>query len=236
MGIEPAEGLAAREMALVVRERWELPASERESEKLFFSKTLQHDEHTPPSLPSCFSLVMTVFDLLLFSSLAPFLPFFFFFFFSPRSPLSLSSSSSQPLLIKRFFETFSYLPPLSDADTAKQVDYITRNGWVPALEFADPEHAYVSNENCIRMQTTSGYQDNRYWSMYKLPMFGCTDSSQVLKEIAAAAKSFPNAYIRLVAFNPDRQVQVAGMLVHRPTTVRGVFFLCWRSKKRRRKK
>jgi len=118
----------------------------------------------------------------------------------------------------KFFETFSYLPPLSDADIAKQVDYITRNGWVPALEFADPEHAYVSNENTVRMQTTSGYQDNRYWSMYKLPMFGCTDSSQVLKEIQAATKSFPNAYIRLVAFNPDRQVQVAGMLVHRPTT------------------
>ena len=118
----------------------------------------------------------------------------------------------------KFFETFSYLPPLSDADIAKQVDYITRNGWVPALEFADPEHAYVSHVNTIRMQRTSTYQDNRYWAMYKLPMFGCTDSSQVLKEIQAATKSFPNAYIRLVAFNPDRQVQVAGMLVHRPTT------------------
>jgi len=59
-------------------------------------------------------------------------------------------------------------------------------------------------------------QDNRYWTMYKLPMFGCTDSSQVLKEIDNATKSFPKAYIRLVAFDPNRQVQVAGMLVHRP--------------------
>ena len=59
-------------------------------------------------------------------------------------------------------------------------------------------------------------QDNRYWSMYKLPMFGCTDSSQVLKEVAQATKDFPNAYVRLVAFDADRQVQVAGMLVHRP--------------------
>ena len=96
------------------------------------------------------------------------------------------------------------------------MDYITRNGWVPCLEFADPEIAYVSNENTARMQKTNCYQDNRYWTMYKLPMFGCTDSSQVLKEIFNATKSFPNAYIRLVAFNPDRQVQVAGMLVHRP--------------------
>jgi len=117
----------------------------------------------------------------------------------------------------KFFETFSFLPPLSDAEVAKQVDYITRNGWVPGLEFADAEHAYVSNENCVRIAKTPGYQDNRYWTMYKLPMFGCTDSSQVLAEIQSAIKSFPKAYIRLVAFDADKQVQVAGMLVHRPT-------------------
>jgi ribulose-bisphosphate carboxylase small chain len=116
----------------------------------------------------------------------------------------------------KFFETFSYLPPLSDADIAKQVDYITRNGWVPALEFADPGQAYVADTNTDRIRNSVGYQDNRYWSMYKLPMFGCTDSSQVLKEIQSATKSFPKAYIRLVAFDPNRQVQVAGMLVHRP--------------------
>ena len=44
----------------------------------------------------------------------------------------------------------------------KQVDYIVNNGWTPCLEFADPEHAYVSNENCIRFgAVSSGYQDNR---------------------------------------------------------------------------
>ena len=100
--------------------------------------------------------------------------------------------------------------------TAKQVDYITRNGWVPCLEFADPEQAYVADTYTSRIAKTSCYQDNRYWTMYKLPMFGCTDSSQVLKEIKSATASFPDAYIRLVAFDPDRQVQTAGMLVHRP--------------------
>ena len=116
----------------------------------------------------------------------------------------------------KFFETFSYLPPLDDAAIAKQVDYITRNGWVPGLEFADPEIAYVADTNAQRIKITNCYQDNRYWTMYKLPMFGCTDSSQVLKEIGNATKAFPDAYIRLVAFDPDRQVQTAGMLVHRP--------------------
>ena len=39
----------------------------------------------------------------------------------------------------------------------------------------------------------------RYWSVYKLPMFGCNDPSQVLAEIANATKTFPDAYIRWAA-------------------------------------
>ena len=50
----------------------------------------------------------------------------------------------------------------------------------------------------------------QYWTMWKLPMFGCTDGSQVLKEIEGCTKAFPNAYVRLVAFDAVRQVQVAG--------------------------
>jgi hypothetical protein len=49
------------------------------------------------------------------------------------------------------FETFSYLPPLSDDQIARQVDYIVNNGWTPCLEFSEPELAYTSNENCVRM-------------------------------------------------------------------------------------
>ena len=51
-------------------------------------------------------------------------------------------------------------------------------------------------------------------------MFGCTDPSQVLKEVAACERAFPDAYVRLVAFDPIRQVQVAGFLVHRPASAR----------------
>jgi ribulose-bisphosphate carboxylase small chain len=117
----------------------------------------------------------------------------------------------------KFFETFSFLPPLSNDQISKQVDYIVRNGWTPCLEFSDAESAYTSSVNCERMgNVASGYYDNRYWSMWKLPMFGCTDGSQVVKEIGACTKVFPNAYIRLVAFDAVRQVQITGFLVHRP--------------------
>ena len=41
------------------------------------------------------------------------------------------------------FETFSFLPPLSDAEMAKQVQYLLNNGWTPCIEFEDSEHAYA---------------------------------------------------------------------------------------------
>eukprot|EP00887_Chlorella_sp_A99_P007020 scaffold2.g7020.t1 len=121
----------------------------------------------------------------------------------------------------KFFETFSYLPALSDEAISKQVDYIVQNGWTPCLEFADADVAYTSNDSCTRIKgTTALYYDNRYWTLWKLPMFGCTDGSQVLKEIAACRKAFPDAYSRLVAFDPTKQVQVTGFLVNRPAAVK----------------
>jgi hypothetical protein len=67
-------------------------------------------------------------------------------------------------LPSRFFETFSYLPPLSDDDIAKQVDYIIRQGWIPCLEFSNEEHAYVKNVNNVRFvgSASCGYYDNRF--------------------------------------------------------------------------
>ena len=41
-------------------------------------------------------------------------------------------------------------------------------------------------------------------------------AAQVLTEVRDCTEKFPNAYIRLVAFDSVRQVQCAGMLVHRP--------------------
>jgi len=121
----------------------------------------------------------------------------------------------------KYFETLSYLPPLTNDQIAKQIDYIVSNGWIPALEFADAESAYVGSANTIRFgAVAAGYYDNRYWSMYKLPMFGCTDASQVLAEIKNATEAFPDAYIRVAAFDNVRQVQVVAFLVHRPPSAK----------------
>merc|ERR1712146_364018 len=37
------------------------------------------------------------------------------------------------------FECLSYLPPLSDEDVAKQIQYLLNQGWSPCIEFAAPE-------------------------------------------------------------------------------------------------
>merc|ERR1711865_397217 len=109
----------------------------------------------------------------------------------------------------KFFETFSFLPPLSDSDIAKQVEYLVRQGATPCLEFAEPNLAITDaaqGHTGLDSSAASGYYDNRYWTMWKLPMFGCTDPDQVLSEIQACTKAFPNI----------KQVQVISMLVHRP--------------------
>mmetsp|Transcript_2894 Transcript_2894/g.4969 ORF Transcript_2894/g.4969 Transcript_2894/m.4969 type:complete len:187 (-) Transcript_2894:639-1199(-) len=122
----------------------------------------------------------------------------------------------QPVNNKQF-ETFSYLPPLTSQQIAKQVDYIVANGWVPCLEFAAEADAYVGDASTIRFKgTASGFYDNRYWTMWKLPMFGCNDASQVLTETARCTKAFPTSYVRLVAFDNKRQVQIISFLVQRP--------------------
>jgi ribulose bisphosphate carboxylase small subunit len=115
------------------------------------------------------------------------------------------------------FETFSFLPALTDAEIAKQVQMVITKNLAPCLEFASPEQAYVSSESCERFSGSSaGYYDNRYWTMWKLPMFGCSDANQVLAEIAQCKQAYPQCYIRLAAFDSVKQVQVVSFVVHQP--------------------
>ncbi|PSS36219.1 Ribulose bisphosphate carboxylase small chain 1A like [Actinidia chinensis var. chinensis] len=108
------------------------------------------------------------------------------------------------------FETLSYLPTLTNESIAKEIDYMIKNKWIPCLEF--DEVGYVYREN----STMPGYYDGRYWTLWKLPMFGCNDSSQVLSEIEQCKKAYPNVYIRCLAFDNKRQVQCMAFLIQKP--------------------
>ena len=82
--------------------------------------------------------------------------------------LDYTSRVSDPA--SRKFETFSYLPAMSDAEIRKQVEYIVSKGWNPAIEHTEPQ-----------------YLMDNYWYMWKLPLFGETDVDGELKEEAKAA-------------------------------------------------
>ena len=61
-----------------------------------------------------------------------------------------------------------------------------------------------------------GYYDNHHWPLWKLPMFGCTDTNQVLHEAAECMETYPQCYVRLVALNSVTQVQVMCFLLSAP--------------------
>lgn len=108
------------------------------------------------------------------------------------------------------FETLSYLPPLTVEDLLKQIEYLLRSKWVPCLEFSKVGFVYRENHR------SPGYYDGRYWTMWKLPMFGCTDATQVLKELEEAKKAYPDAFVRIIGFDNVRQVQLISFIAYKP--------------------
>ncbi|CAI5504675.1 unnamed protein product [Closterium sp. Naga37s-1] len=108
------------------------------------------------------------------------------------------------------FETLSYLPALTDDMIVKEIRYMLKNGWVPAIEFDASGVVYRENNS------GPGYYDGRYWTMWKLPLFGCTDASQVLREINECKSSYPGCFIRVLGFDNVKQVQCMSFIVHKP--------------------
>ncbi|XP_031499460.1 ribulose bisphosphate carboxylase small subunit, chloroplastic 5-like [Nymphaea colorata] len=115
----------------------------------------------------------------------------------------------QPYNNKKF-ETLSYLPPLSLEELAKEVDYLLKNKWIPCLEFSDEGYVFR------KYRSLPGYYDGRYWTMWKLPMFGCNDSAQVLRELAECKKEYPNSFVRIIGFDNVRQVQCISFIAYKP--------------------
>ncbi|CAA3033133.1 ribulose bisphosphate carboxylase small chain, chloroplastic-like [Olea europaea subsp. europaea] len=115
-----------------------------------------------------------------------------------------------PLGLKKF-ETLSYLPDLTREQLLKEVDYLLRMKWIPCLEF-ELEHGFVYREN----HRSPGYYDGRYWVMWKLPMYGCTDPVQVLNELDLCVKEYPNAFVRIIGFDNVRQVQCISFIAFKP--------------------
>jgi ribulose-bisphosphate carboxylase small chain len=94
--------------------------------------------------------------------------------------------------------TFSYLPEMTPEQIRKQVDWIVKNGWNPAIEHTEPEFA-----------------ESNYWYMWKLPMFGETDVDAIMAELLACHEANPGNHVRLLGYDNRSQSQGANMVVYR---------------------
>ena len=96
---------------------------------------------------------------------------------------------------------FSFLPDLTDAEITMQIDYGLSKGYAWSIEYTDDPHPR-----------------NTYWEMFGNPMFDLKDPAGILMEINNCRKTFPNHYIRVMAFSSVRGVESPTMsyIVNRP--------------------
>jgi len=96
---------------------------------------------------------------------------------------------------------FSFLPDLTDAQITAQIKYALANGWAVSVEYTDDPHPR-----------------NTYWEMYGNPMFDLKDPAGILMEVNECRKTFPNHYVRVVAFSSVRGIESPTMsyIVNRP--------------------
>jgi ribulose-bisphosphate carboxylase small chain len=97
--------------------------------------------------------------------------------------------------------TFSYLPPLTDAQIERQITYALARGWSVSLEHTDDPHPR-----------------NVYWQMWGMPFFDLVEPDMVLEQLQACRAAQPDSYIRLNAFDPrhGRQTTALSFIVGRP--------------------
>ena len=96
---------------------------------------------------------------------------------------------------------FSFLPPLTDAQIVKQIQYALKNGWAVNVEFTDDPHPR-----------------NTYWEMMGQPLFDQKDAAGVMAILEECRKTYPRHYIRVTAFDSTRGWEAPRMsfIVNRP--------------------
>jgi ribulose-bisphosphate carboxylase small chain len=96
---------------------------------------------------------------------------------------------------------FSFLPELSAAEITLQIEYGLRRGYAWSVEYTDDPHPR-----------------NTYWEMFGMPMFDLRDAAGVLLELENCRRTFPQHYIRLMAFDSTRGVEsiVMSFIANRP--------------------
>ncbi|KAK6125438.1 hypothetical protein DH2020_040814 [Rehmannia glutinosa] len=131
-----------------------------------------------------------------------------------------------PTVDLKKYKTLSYLPDITQEQLARKLTtFFAPNGFLALnsslrcffltliqIKLMSAFHGFVYHQN----HASPVYYDGRYWTMWKLPIFGCTDSAQVLVELEEAKKAYPNGFIRIIGFDNVRQVQSISFITYKP--------------------
>ncbi len=98
-------------------------------------------------------------------------------------------------------ETFSFLPPFTQEEVYAQINYMLSQGFTPSIEHEDPALA-----------------SSVYWPMWKLPFFGETDMGNVVAELEACHRAYPDHHVRLIGYDSYTQSQGVCFVVYRGKT------------------
>jgi ribulose-bisphosphate carboxylase small chain len=101
------------------------------------------------------------------------------------------------------YETLSYLPPMTDQQIAKQVQFMLDQGFIPGVEFEESPDPYT-----------------HFWTMWKLPLFSANSAQEVLNEVRECRSEYSNSYIRVIGFDNIKQCQTMSFIVHKPNQSR----------------
>lgn len=91
---------------------------------------------------------------------------------------------------KQTLETFGFLPQLNQDEIYAQINYMLAQGLTPSIEHEAPANA-----------------TNHYWTMWKLPFFGETDLGNVVAELEACHRAYPDHHVRLIGYDNYTQSQ-----------------------------
>jgi ribulose-bisphosphate carboxylase small chain len=102
--------------------------------------------------------------------------------------------------------TFSFLPDLTDEQIRKQIEYSLEKGWALGIEYTDDPHPR-----------------NTYWEMWGQPLFDLRDAAGVMQEVRACREHQPECYIRINAFDSERNFETVRLsfIVQRPSVEPG---------------
>lgn len=97
------------------------------------------------------------------------------------------------------FETYSFLPPLSQTQIDAHIDQLIERKLVPLIEYNDMDNHIFS-----------------LWNLWHLPK-GATPTKLLIKKmLGQCAQNNPNAYVRLSGYNKAERKHSMSFIVHSP--------------------